>query len=73
MVEKYSFELFQVHVHLHIMVGRQEMGQKRYWFYFWYRSNRLIVKKKKYTVYTFYARMCVWITKKAAVLFISKV
>lgn len=72
MVDKYSFELFQVHVHLHIMVGRQEMGQKRYWFYFWYRSNRLIVKKK-YTVYTFYARMCVWITKKAAVLFISKV
>lgn len=30
MVDKYSFELFQVHVHLHIMVGRQEMGQKRY-------------------------------------------
>lgn len=30
MVEKYSFELFQVHLHLHIMVGRQEMGQKRY-------------------------------------------
>lgn len=69
MVEKYSFELFQVHLHLHILVGRQEMGQKRYWFYFWYRSNRLIEKKN--TLYKPFMLECAYELQKKLQSYLS--